>query len=111
MWLCRGRWEVYFHGVFFCKNSEWLLAPWKCSLSSILGLEKWEQEFKNQIDALNVKGPALIQEDIMAIFQPRGSLKYDEFMKQMSEDADKSFKKAFVSKDYSFQNLVQVIFR
>lgn len=86
------------------------MAPWKCSLSSILGLEKWEQEFKNQIDALNVKGPALIQEDIMAIFQPRGSLKYDEFMKQMSEDADKSFKKAFVSKDYSFQNLVQVIF-
>ena len=55
-------------------------------------MQKWEQEFKNQIDALNVKRPASIQEDIKAIFQPKGSLKYEEFIKQRSKDADKSFK-------------------
>ena len=73
-------------------------------------MQKWEQEFKNQIDALNVKGPASIQEDMKTIFQPKGSLKYEEFIKQMSEDADKSFKKAFVLMDFSFRNVVNVIF-
>ena len=73
-------------------------------------MQKWEQEFKNQIDALNVKRPASIQEDIKAIFQPKGSLKYEEFIKQRSKDANKSFKKAFVLKDFSFRNVVKVIF-
>ena len=78
-------------------------------MSSALGMQKWEQEFKSQLDALNVKGPASIREDIKAIFQPKGSLTYEEVIKQLSEDADKSFKKAFVSKDFSFQNVVKVM--